>query len=218
MPAAAKSLGRMVSHVHLLARTGSIVRRSGSVTHQQFSPMLGVARPHLAEQVGVFAAVHRSPEHGIEPAMETPRVLLKAPADRKTSGKAAVAVTSGGAVESAPHKHLRLPNGFASLQGPVSMRQGTLLGDWLPRTVTLRAHPSTHREYGQGFKDGAGGFSELSNIHCVRQTSLLICPPRLKGEIFPMVWWFVGLWLLSPAILPIFWLLGMLRRAPQERS
>ena len=25
-----------------------------------------------------------------------------------------------------------------------------------------------------------------------------------------MLWWLVGLWLLSPALLPIFWLLGML--------
>ena len=25
-----------------------------------------------------------------------------------------------------------------------------------------------------------------------------------------MLWWVVGLWLLSPALLPIFWLLGML--------
>jgi len=33
-----------------------------------------------------------------------------------------------------------------------------------------------------------------------------------------MLWWLVGLWLLSPAILPILWLLGMLRGTPQERS
>ena len=25
-----------------------------------------------------------------------------------------------------------------------------------------------------------------------------------------MLWWLVGLWLLSPALVPIFWLLGML--------
>jgi hypothetical protein len=31
-----------------------------------------------------------------------------------------------------------------------------------------------------------------------------------------MLWWLVGLWLASPALLPIVWLLGSLRRAPQE--
>ena len=31
-----------------------------------------------------------------------------------------------------------------------------------------------------------------------------------KGEHPPMLWWLVGLWLLSPVLLPIFWLLGML--------
>jgi hypothetical protein len=25
-----------------------------------------------------------------------------------------------------------------------------------------------------------------------------------------MLWWLVGLWLLSPALVPIFWLLGVL--------
>ena len=28
-----------------------------------------------------------------------------------------------------------------------------------------------------------------------------------------MLWWLVGLWLLSPALVPIFWLLGMLASA-----
>ena len=32
-----------------------------------------------------------------------------------------------------------------------------------------------------------------------------------------MLWWLVGLWLASPALLPIFWLLGSLRRALQEK-
>jgi hypothetical protein len=27
-------------------------------------------------------------------------------------------------------------------------------------------------------------------------------------EIFPMLWWFVGLWLASPALLLIVWLLS----------
>ena len=31
-----------------------------------------------------------------------------------------------------------------------------------------------------------------------------------------MLWWLVGLWLSSPALLPIFWLVGSLTRAPQE--
>jgi hypothetical protein len=31
-----------------------------------------------------------------------------------------------------------------------------------------------------------------------------------------MLWWLVGLWLASPALLPIVWLLGSLTRAPQE--
>jgi hypothetical protein len=33
-----------------------------------------------------------------------------------------------------------------------------------------------------------------------------------------MLWWLVGLWPASPALLPIFWLVGSLRRAPQEYS
>jgi hypothetical protein len=32
-----------------------------------------------------------------------------------------------------------------------------------------------------------------------------------------MLWWLIGLWLASPALLPIVWLLGSLRRAPQEK-
>ena len=31
-----------------------------------------------------------------------------------------------------------------------------------------------------------------------------------------MLWWLVGCWLASPALLPIVWLLGSLRRAPEE--
>jgi len=31
-----------------------------------------------------------------------------------------------------------------------------------------------------------------------------------------MLWWLVGFWLASPALLLIFWLLGSLRRALQE--
>ena len=31
-----------------------------------------------------------------------------------------------------------------------------------------------------------------------------------------MLWWLVGLWLASPALLPIFWLLGSLRREKPE--
>ena len=31
-----------------------------------------------------------------------------------------------------------------------------------------------------------------------------------------MLWWFVGFWLASPVLLPIVWLLGNLRGAPQE--
>jgi hypothetical protein len=27
-----------------------------------------------------------------------------------------------------------------------------------------------------------------------------------------MLWWALGLWLLSPALVPIFWLLGLLTR------
>ena len=32
-----------------------------------------------------------------------------------------------------------------------------------------------------------------------------------------MLWWLVGLWLASPALLAILWLLGSPRRAPQEK-
>ena len=41
--------------------------------------------------------------------------------------------------------------------------------------------------------------------------------PSAQGEILPMLWWLVGLWLASPVLLPIFWLLGSLRGAPQEK-
>jgi hypothetical protein len=33
-----------------------------------------------------------------------------------------------------------------------------------------------------------------------------------------MLWWLVGLWLLSPAILPILWLLGMLREHLKKKA
>ena len=32
-----------------------------------------------------------------------------------------------------------------------------------------------------------------------------------------MLWWLVGLWLLSPALVPIFWLLGMLASSSRSK-
>jgi hypothetical protein len=33
-----------------------------------------------------------------------------------------------------------------------------------------------------------------------------------------MLWWLVGLWLLSPALLPVFWLVDRLMRAIERAS
>ena len=41
--------------------------------------------------------------------------------------------------------------------------------------------------------------------------------PALKGEIFPMLWWLIGLWLASPALLAIVWLLGGLKASAPEK-
>ena len=38
-----------------------------------------------------------------------------------------------------------------------------------------------------------------------------------KGEQRPMLWWLIGLWLLSPALLLIFWLLDIARPAAFRR-